>query len=92
MKLLYVKWIDASGPETAGWMNDAELAEHLGRELLITDVGFLVHESKDYISLVSGMSKEPEGSDWSSVYHHLIKIPKVCIKTKRDLTKFLPDP
>lgn len=89
MKLLCVKWIDAAGPETAGWMNDSELVEHLGRELLITDVGFLVHESKDYLCLVSGLSKEPEGSDWSSIYHHLIKIPKVCVRKKYDLTRYI---
>lgn len=89
MKLLYVKWIDASGPAQGGWLDSSELEEHLEREMLIEDVGWVVKEDKDYLCLVSGCSIEPEDSEWCSIFHHLIKIPRPCIRRKVDLTKHL---
>lgn len=89
MKLLYVKWIDAVAPSECLWMDDALVQEHLGREMLIEDVGFVLDETKDYLTLVAGLSKEPEDSDWSSIYHRMIRIPIACIKKKRDLTRFI---
>ena len=89
MKLVYLKWVDAAGPSESGWLNDEELLDHLGHELQIEEVGWIVQEDKEYICLVSGCAKEPEGSEWNSIYHHLIKIPRACIRKKVDLTKHI---
>lgn len=88
-KLLYLEWIDAVGPADSGWLNSEEVKEHLGREMLIKEIGWVLDENKEYISMVAGLSEEPEGSEWCSLYHRLIRVPQRCIKKPKDLTRFI---
>ena len=88
-KLLYVEWVDATGPGDSGWMDNDGLAEFLGRELRIREVGFLVKEDDEYISLVAGLSEEPEDSEWVSHYHRVLKIPQGCVKKRKDITRYI---
>ena len=90
LRFLYVEWVDAVGPAESGWLTPDELAEYLQREMLIKECGWVVDQSKDYISLVAGLSEEPVGSEWVSVYHRLIRIPIKCIRKKKDLSRVLP--
>lgn len=88
-KLVYLEWIDAVGPADFSWMNAEQVNEYLGREMLITEVGWVIDEDKEYISLVAGMSEESEDSEWCSLYHRLIRVPQRCIKKRKDLTRFI---
>lgn len=88
-KLLYLEWIDAVGPANSSWLNSDEVQEHLGREMLITEVGWVIDEYKEYLTLVAGMSEEPEGSEWCSLYHRLIRIPQRCVKKRKDLSRYI---
>lgn len=89
-KLVYLEWIDAVGPAESGWINTDEIKEHLGREMLIKEAGWVIDENKEYLSIVAGMSEEPPDSEWCSIYHRLIRIPQKCIRRKKDLSRFIP--
>ena len=89
-KLLWVEWIDSIAPADCAWMSGEEIAEFTTREKLIEDCGWLVEESRDYISLCGGMSEEPSDSCFASMYHRLIRIPKCAIRRRKDLTRFIP--
>jgi len=88
-KLVYVEWVDAVGPADSGWMDDEQLLEMLGREMLIQDCGFVIDDNKEYLSLVAGLSEEPKDSEWNNHYHRLIRIPKACIRKRKDLSRFI---
>lgn len=90
MKLLYIKWIDAVAPTCSVWMGKSEVEEHLGAEMVVEEVGFVVDDKdKDYISLVAGYSCELDESEFEPIYHRLIRIPRVCIRKKIDLTRHI---
>ena len=89
-KLVFIEWIDSVAPAECSWMSPDEINEFTTREKLIRDVGWVIQADKDYISLVAGLSEEPKESDWASMYHRLIRIPKRCILKYKDLTRFIP--
>ena len=86
-KLYYIKWIDSMSPTESGWMGDDEIDECMGVDLYIEDVGFLYKEDKKYLTIVGGQSLN---EDVGNICHRVVKIPKVCIEKKIDLTRYLP--
>lgn len=89
MKLVYIEWVDAVGPADSGWLTTDEVAELLGREMLIKECGWIIDENKEYLSLVAGLSEEPKDSEWSSVYHRMIRVPLKCIRKRKDITRYI---
>jgi len=88
-KLVYLEWIDAVAPTDCSWLCGDDVKEYTGRELLIKDCGWIVDESKDYLSIVAGLSEEQEDSQWESIFHRLIRIPIKCIKRRKDLSRHI---
>lgn len=87
-KLLYVKWIDAAGPNETGWKFDSDVQEFFDPPYVIQEVGFLFAENKDYICLVGGYYYN-EDEDWDGCCHRVLKIPKGTIIKKIDLTRHI---
>lgn len=75
MKLLYVEWIDSSGPREGGWI---PMENYDPKPLYIQSVGFLWIDGKDAITLIAHQPKEdqPSAVDQGK---GIITIPKVAI-------------
>lgn len=72
-KLLYIKWIDSVSLYTGGWHSFEDIE---GMEpTMIDTVGYLIKETKDYITVASSLNPFEASGD--------ICIPKVCIKQKK---------
>lgn len=73
MKLKVIEWRDAFAPALNGWMTTDEVNEFIkDKDFIVTSVGFVIHEDKDMVTLVSQTSKQDN-------YSHLQRIPKGCI-------------
>ena len=74
-EFVFIEWLDA---ETVGDCNWMEISEALERAKesppLIKTVGFVLHQTKEYIALVDSIGANETG--------HLTKIPKKMIKRK----------
>jgi len=75
MKLLYIKWHDSTSQQGGIW-HDRESVEKM-RPLQIVTVGWIISETKKYITLASSITKHQVSGD--------ICIPKSCIKKIKEL-------
>lgn len=76
MKLQIIEWRDAFAPAENGWLTQSQVEEFINdHDFIVTSVGYVIHEDKDTVTIVSQVSKQEQ-------YSHLQRIPKGCI-TKR---------
>lgn len=87
MKAVYVEWIDSCLPNESVWQTVSYVEELKDAEFIINEIGFIYHESKKYLMIVGGHSKENEG--YETIYHRVLKIPKACIIKRIDLTNHI---
>lgn len=86
MKLIYVEWTDAIA--NANWfdMDEAQRWAEIS-EWRVRDVGWLIKEDKNYLTIASSWKTEDEWTqEQVKLLHH---IPKGMIKKKIDLTKHI---
>jgi len=86
-KLVYVEWVDACSPGSTSWMNEDDVEDFSKNPWVIQDSGFVFSETKQYLILYGGNSKENE--EYETYYHRIIKIPKACIIKRIDLTRHI---
>jgi hypothetical protein len=66
-------WRDAFHPYHGGWMTDEALEEFLeDTDYLCCNVGWIVHENKEMVTIAGMLSKQDSAS-------HIQRIPTGCI-------------
>ncbi len=84
-KLVYIEWEDITSSD--GWRNEDNATCWASDEgWLIKQVGFIYKETENYLTLVAGAHIEKE---YQSQYHQFLKIPKVLIRKRINLTKHI---
>lgn len=84
-KLVYIEWEDVISSDC--WRNEDNAAcWSEGEGWFIQQVGFIYKETKTYLTLVAGIHIEKEHQ---SQFHQFLKIPKVLIRKRIDLTKHI---
>lgn len=83
-KFIYLEWVDAH--VNPGWMSkdQAELWAD-GTGWYISEAGWLIKETKEYIAIAQGM--KPQNDIEEAQFVNLHKIPKTWIRKRIDLTK-----
>jgi hypothetical protein len=86
-KAVYIEWIDSFSLSGSSWKDEADIQGLKEGILIIREIGFVVDDNENYITLVGGYDQE--GCNWEPTYHRDVKIPKGCIMKKIDLTRYI---
>lgn len=73
MKLIYIKWFDAS------YNSDIQTLDEMNDEYIIESVGFFARETKKCITLSAEIIDQNPTAKWRYIHH----IPKVNIIKKK---------
>lgn len=84
---VYVEWIDAFSMSGSGWKDESDFENLRESKFIIRELGFVIGENDDYLTLVGGYDQEECG--WEPTYHRDVKIPKGTIRKRIDLTKYI---
>ena len=78
MKLVHLTWRDAFHPENCKWYGQDDLDEFvMDCDFICENVGWVVHEDKDMITLASMVSGDNKS------YSHIQRIPVGCVVKKK---------
>ena len=75
-RLCYLEWVDSASYR--GW-TDVDLCKKLKPESTIRTAGWLIHETKDAVTISAHWAVDPD----TSPHHSPMAIPKVAIKRRR---------
>ena len=84
LKRIDVVWIDAHSDDAKLTLREIKTENEL---FLVETVGFLVHESKSVIVVAQNAFDECPEDDSEFTYRHTLWIPKVLIKTRKELVE-----
>lgn len=89
-KWVYIEWRDAYNPTFNGWMSPSDVEEELlseNSQVIIQQVGILLHKNKHYTTLTHQLSntQETDGSSHIDAFGAYTRIPNKCIITMQDL-------
>lgn len=84
-KIVYIEWEDAASPaeDTCWWSEEGIRKWAREFDSFVFNVGFILEETKKYILLAS------EFNACLNNYAHPIRIPKIWIRKRVDLTKHI---
>lgn len=89
MKLIYIEWMDCGS--RPGWMSlDEAKTWAKERGFYISECGFLLEETKEYILFATSYS--PKDSWDGEMINTPTKIPTTWIRKRVDLTKYIKNP
>lgn len=72
-------WRDAFHPHSGGWFNEEQLSEFIeDTDFLCCNVGWVVHEDKDMVTIAGMVSKQDQVSS-------IQRIPKGCIISRKKI-------
>lgn len=83
-KLVWVRWRDAADPDHhQAWYSDEEVDSFADTEVIVTSVGFVKADTKQYLTLVADFIPNGDGTyTWSRP----TKVPQGMILEKHELT------
>ena len=85
MKLIYIEWADATSPQEGWWTEERTKEWAHNESYCITQVGWVIEETKEYLLLSSQKNHTANGSSMDTHYAHIVKIPKTWIRKRKTL-------